>query len=109
MDRLANPETSTENGTRGEIKRNEEIWGFVARYFNNYHVSLRPGLTGNQVAPDLKALNDRPRHLYESLGLPCGRTDRIFIVATALTWAGDPAIRIIFRRPGFPKLGAGSV
>ena len=46
IDRIANPDISTKPGTLESIKRNEEIWVFVARFFNNYHVSLCPGVTG---------------------------------------------------------------
>ena len=86
MDRLANPDISTKPGTPERLKRNEEICEFVARFFNNYHVSLCPGVTGKPLAVGLKALNDRIRPLYEDLDLPCGLTNRICIGAAALTW-----------------------
>ena len=89
-DRLANPDVSTKPGTLESIKRNEEIWVFAARFFNNYHVSLCPGVTGKQLAIGLKSLNDRLRPLYEALGIPCGLTNRICIGAAALTWGSRP-------------------
>ena len=93
MDRLANPEVATKPGTSDSIKRNGEIWAFVARYFNNFHVSLCPGVTGKQLALSLKAINDRLRPLYESMDLPCGFSNRFCIGVASFTWgsrAGDP-------------------
>ena len=86
MDRLANPETSVKPGTIAILMRNEEIRAFVARFFNNYRLALRPGVTGRKLALGLKAWNDRPMPLYETLYMPFGRANRFCIWATALTW-----------------------
>ena len=88
IDRLANPETQAKPGTLDSVKRNEEIWVFVARYFNNFHVSLCPGVVGKQLATGLKSLNDRLRPLYESIGLPNGFTNRVCLGAANFAWGG---------------------
>ena len=85
IDRLANPDVSAKPGTIDGLKRNEEIWAYVARPFNNYGVAFCPGVTGKQLALGLKALNDRIRPLYDSLELPCGFANRLGIGAAALT------------------------
>ena len=76
IDRLANTDTATKPGTLEGIKRNEEIWAFIARHFNNYHASLCPGVTIKQLCMGSKSLNDRLRPLYDYLEIPCGFTNR---------------------------------
>ena len=88
IDRLANPETQAKPGTLDGIKRNEEIWVFVARYFNNFHVSMHPGVAGKQLAIGLKSLNDRLRPLYDHVGIPNGFSNRLCLGAASLTWGG---------------------
>ena len=43
VDRMANPETSTKAGAVENIRRNEEILVYVARFFDNNTVALCPG------------------------------------------------------------------
>lgn len=93
MDRLSNPDTSTKPGTLGALRGNEEIWVLVARFFNNYHVALFPGVKGKRLSAGLKSMNDRHMPLYEPLDLPCGFSGRFCLGAAALTWGcrpGDP-------------------
>ena len=75
----------------GGIKRNDEIWVYMARFFNNYKVALRPGVTGKQLATGPKALNDRLRPPYDLRDLPCGLANRYCIWAASKTWGGRPS------------------
>ena len=88
MDRLDKPETQANPGTIGGIKRNEEIWVFFARYFDNFRVSFCPGVAGKQLAIGLKSLNDRLRPLYDHFGIPNGFSNRLCLGAASLTWGG---------------------
>ena len=101
MDRLANPDTQTKPATLEGGKRNEEIWVFVARFFNNFHVSLRPGVTGKTLDVGAKSLNGRLRPLYGNLGIPCGFANRFCIGSAALTWGENGRPESCARRSRF--------
>ena len=88
MDRIANPDTSTKAGTIGNIRRNEEILVYVARYFDNNTVALCPGAFGKQLALGLKSLNEKLRPLYDQYKIPCGFSNRFCIAACCRYWGG---------------------
>ena len=90
VDRLANPGTQTKPWAIDGINRNGEIWVFMARIFNNSHVSLRPGVAGKKPAIGPKSLGDRLRPLYGNLAIPRGCANRFRIGSAALTWGGWP-------------------
>ena len=83
IDSWAYPDTLAKTGTLEGVKRNEDIWVFVAWFFAKFHVSLRPGVTGRKLAAGLKFLNDRLRPLYENLNIPCGFANRCCIGAAS--------------------------
>ena len=90
MDRIANPDVNTKPGTLGGTRRNGEIHVSVARGFDNFTVTLCPGVVGKQLALGLKALNERLRPLYDLHQLPTGFPNRFCIGASCLTWGGRP-------------------
>ena len=92
--RLAHPETQTKPGAPGGIKINEESWVFAARYFNDFLVALRPGVTGEQLASGLKSMYDRRRPLYDNVGFRMA-SDAYFEFWAHLSYGGVVlAIRI---------------
>ena len=59
--------------------------------FNNYKATLRPGVTGKQLATGLKALGGRIGPLYDLHDLPCWFTNRLCLGAASMIWGGRPA------------------
>ena len=90
MDRIANPDVNPKPGTLDGIRRNDEIHVYVARGFDNFTVTLCPGVVGKQLAIGLKALNERLRPLYDLHQLPTGFSNRFCLGAACLTWGGRP-------------------
>ena len=90
MDRIANPDVNPKPGTLDGIRRNDEIHVYVARGFDNFTVTLCPGVVGKQLALGLKALNERLRPLYDLHQLPTGFSNRFCIGAACLTWGDVP-------------------
>ena len=88
VDRMANPDTSNKAGAVENIRRNEEIPVYVARYFGNNTVALRPGSFGKQLAISLNSLSEKLRPLYDQYRIPCGFTNRFCIAAACLYWGG---------------------
>ena len=88
IDRIANPDVNPKPGTLDGIRRNDEIHIFVARFFDNYTVTLCPGVVGKQLALGLKSLNERLRPLYELHKIPTGFSNRLCLGAACLTWGG---------------------
>ena len=69
------------------LRRNGEIWFYMARFFGNYKVAWLPGVTGKQPAT---GPNDGLRPLYEGHDLPCGFT--IFLQCSdSITRGGRPS------------------
>ena len=81
IDKLANPDKVPKPGTLDGVRRMEEILGYLARFFDNRHVSLCPGVVGQNLAIWTKALNDRLRPLYDNYRIPNGFTNRVFLGA----------------------------
>lgn len=77
IDKLANPDTVPKPGTLDGVRRMEEILAYVARFFDNHHVALRPGVVGKNLALGLKAMNDWLRPLYDNYRIPAGFANRI--------------------------------
>ena len=90
LDRLTNPETPTNPATYVGVRRHEEIWAYVARYFDNYHVALFPGAAGKPLPHGIKALGDRRRPLYDAIDIQTGFNNRQRIGASAMVWGGRP-------------------
>ena len=88
IDRLANPDVTAKPGTLEGVKRMEEILVFVARFFDNHHVALCPGVVGKNLAQGLKSLNDSLRPLYVNFHIPTGFTNRLCLGAAAFQWGG---------------------
>ena len=84
MDRLSNPDVSAKPWALESMDRNGEIWVFCVTVFNNYHVSMCPGVAGKQLAIGLKSLNDRIRPLCDTLEVAFGFTNRFCVGAAAL-------------------------
>ena len=61
VDRIANPDTSTNHGTIENIRRGKEILAYVARYGDNNTEALRPVVFGKALAQGLKSPNERRR------------------------------------------------
>ena len=87
VDRMANPDTSTKAGTLENVRRNEEILVYVARFFDNNTVALCPGAFGKQLSVGLKSLNEKLRPLYDQYRIPCGFSNR-FCIASAFLYRG---------------------
>ena len=88
VDRIANPDTSTKPGTLENIRRNEEILVYVARFFDNNTVALCPGAHGNSLAVGLKSLNEKLRPLYDQYRISGGFSNRFCIAAACMYWGG---------------------
>ena len=88
IDRLANPDVVDKPGTMDSVKRMEEILVYVARFFDNYHVALRPGVVGKNLAQGLKAMNDSLRPLCEAYHIPTGFTNMICLGDAAFQRGG---------------------
>ena len=84
MDRLANPDVNPMPGTLDGIRRNDDIHVYVARFFDNYTVTLCPGVVGKSLALGLKALNERLRPLYDLHRIPSGFSNRFVLVPRVL-------------------------
>ena len=61
---------------------------YVARFFDNNHVAMCPGVVGKSLAIGLKALSDRLRPLYDGYLIPTGFANRICIGAASPQWEG---------------------
>ena len=85
-DRLANPETDNGPCTLKGIRRNDEIDGFVVRFFETHPVRLPPGLIGREIPRNLNPLNERIRPLYDSYNVPAGFSNRLSIGAGGLNF-----------------------
>ena len=59
IDRHANPDTVQKPGTADGIRRMEEILVYVARFLDNNHVALWPGVVGGNLAARINPHNDR--------------------------------------------------
>ena len=64
---------------------------------------------GGLLAVGLKALNDRIRHLYETLDIPCGVPNRFCIGEGAPPRGGRPRDPEHVLGEGFRQLGAESI
>ena len=56
IDKLANPDVAARPGTLGGEKRMGEIFVYVARFFDNHHVALFPGVVGEAPRPMLEVI-----------------------------------------------------
>ena len=89
VDRIANPDTSTKPGTLENIRRNEEILVYVARFFDNHTVALCPGSHGKALDVGLKSLNEKLRPLYDQYRISGGFGNRFCIAAACMYRGGQ--------------------
>ena len=85
---MANPDTSTKPGTIENIRRNEEILVYAARYFDNNAGALCPGVVGKALAQGLKSPNERLRPIYDQYRISGGFANRFCIGSAFLYWGG---------------------
>ena len=88
MDKMANPDIIANPGDIEGIRRMGAIHVFVALFFENYAVSLCPGVTGKASDTGLKGLNGRLRPLYDAYRIPAGFSNSLYIAAASLPWGG---------------------
>ena len=88
MGRIASPDINAKPGALEGIRRNDAIHVYVAMFFDNRTVALRPGVFGIQLAMSLKPLNERLRPLYDAYRCPTGFSNRLCLRASCLTWGG---------------------